>query len=96
MGGFDSADHLRVSRSVERRSRKPYMPLFYWSFDAILTNVWILYRHNSTTNSTKGMRRNFHMDVIHGLASLALVPQAQSGNHYPRKSSNYDRKRCFV
>ena len=44
MGGVDNCDHLRNYRTVRRRAAKPYMPLFFWVVDAMLTNAWCVYQ----------------------------------------------------
>ena len=64
MGGVDNADHLRVTRLLERRSEKPCVHLNYWVIGAMPIYACIIYLHAVKTFNKKGIRRNFHMDNV--------------------------------
>ena len=68
MGGVDTADRLRNSRSVVQRARKLYVPLLYWILAAALTDARVLYKKCNPADSSKvNARRKFHLYIVQEL-----------------------------
>ena len=67
MGGVDMADQLRKYYSCRRRSRKWWLPLFYFMVDISVVNSYIL--HRDTPHATKLTIKEFILDLAGELMS---------------------------
>ena len=96
MGGVDCGDQLRGYYKCSVKTRKWYKYLFYFLFDVLVTNAYILYKHYST-NSEYKIIKDFRMKLANDLigdyctrnrpgrvsSSLRLLPLL----HFPLKST---------
>ena len=96
MGGVDHGDQLQGYYKCSVKTRKWYKYLFYFLFDVLVTNAYILYNHYST-NSEYKIIKDFRMKLANDLigdyctrnspgrvsSSLRLLPLL----HFPLKST---------
>ena len=75
MGNVDIADQLRLQYRVHRwiRNRKWWWPIFFWGFETLLTNSFILYRKFQEMHGRKPMS---HYDYIRMIA-LAWIDKEE-------------------
>lgn len=74
MGGVDLFDHFRSSYPISRKSRKYWMRLFFFLFDASIINAYITYNYT-------------HIATLHGHREFRLrLARALIDNHTTRKS----------
>ena len=67
-----NSDHLRNIRTVRRRASNPYMPLFFWIIDTILTNSWCVFRRLRMNEANKrNARLNYHLVIVKALTGCA-------------------------
>lgn len=66
MGGVDRFDHFRSSYPINRKSRKFWMRLFFFLFDAAIINTYITYTtiHRITSDSHKDFRLRLARGLI--------------------------------
>ena len=105
MGGVDMADQLRKTYSCRRRSRKWWLPLFYFLVDISVVNSYIL--HRNTPHLTKLTLKEFILDLASELmsndnirkhpahSSLEALPSARfCGRHFPSRSEK--KRQCTI
>lgn len=74
MGGVDLFDHFRSSYPINRKSRKYWMRLFFFLFDASIINAYITYNYS-------------HVPTLHGHRDFRLrLARALIDNHTTRKT----------
>ncbi|CAG5005368.1 unnamed protein product [Parnassius apollo] len=65
MGGVDHFDHIKGTYSVGRRSKRWWLRIFYFLFDACITNAFLLYSANA--NSATLTNLEFRVALARGL-----------------------------
>ena len=63
MGGVDLCDMLLSLYLIPLKSRKYYVPIFYYLLKICVTNSWLLYRCHVTMKNTKTKKRK-HMSLL--------------------------------
>ena len=104
MGGVDRNDQLRGYYNVRLKGRKFYKYIWWFLFDVVVTNSYILAKHHSTitTNTVVQFRKNLAESLIANfnnrkrrgrpsITSVAVRPF--SSDHFPQKAEN--RGRCY-
>ena len=64
MGGVDKSNYLVSLYRLKYKSRKWYMPIFFYYIDICLTNAWLVYRKKQTNISYKIFRMRVADDLI--------------------------------
>lgn len=97
MGGVDVADQLRKTYSCRRKSKKWWLPLFYFMVDVSVVNSYIL--HRETPHTAKHTLKEFILELSSELmschcsrkrsaqSSLDAPPSARfCGRHFPSRN----------
>ena len=63
MGSVDLCDILLSLYRIPLKSRKYYVPIFYYLLKICVTNSWLLYRCHVTMKNTKTKKRK-HMSLL--------------------------------
>ena len=77
MGGVDMADQLRKAYSCRRRSRKWWLPLFYFMVDISMVNSYIL--HCDTPQASKLTIKEFILELATELMSCDSIRKRPAG-----------------
>ncbi|CAK1596150.1 unnamed protein product [Parnassius mnemosyne] len=77
MGGVDLFDHYRSSYSINRKSRKFWMRLFFFMFDASIINSYITYSatHAVTAHSHREFRLRLARALINNYSQKKNTPK---------------------
>lgn len=95
MGGVDQFDHIKGTYSVGRRSKRWWLRIFYFIFDACITNSFLLQRKNA--NATKLSNLEYRIALARGLIGCfsSRKRRADGVNYVVRKkvavSENYQK-----
>ena len=109
MGGVDMAEQLRKAYSCRRRSRKWWLPLFYFMVDISVVNSYIL--HRDTPHASKLTIKEFILELANELMlcdsirkhpasvlpqpSLDELPSARfCERHFPPRREN--KRQCRI
>ena len=109
MGGVDMADQLRKAYSCRRRSRKWWLPLFYFMVDISVVNSYIL--HRDTPHASKLTIKEFILELATELMSCDSIRKRPAGvlpqpsldappsarfceRHFPSRSEN--KRQCRI
>ena len=109
MGGVDMADQLRKAYSCRRRSRKWWLPLFYFMVDISVVNSYIL--HRDTPHESKLTIKEFILELATELMSCDSIRKRPAGvlpqpsldappsarfceRHFPSRSEN--KRQCRI
>ena len=104
MGGVDHNDQIRQYYSVRLKSHKFYRYVFWFLFDATITNTYILSHYIPTTSKTNLKYIEFRTELARqliggynsrkrsGRPSLVPVTRHMSPQHYPVRAKR--RSKC--
>ena len=109
MGAVDMADQLRKAYSCRRRSRKWWLPLFYFMVDISVVNSYIL--HRDTPHASKLTIKEFILELATELMSCDSIRKRPAGvlpqpsldappsasfceRHFPSRSEN--KRQCRI
>jgi len=54
MGGVDIADQLRSNYPTHQKSRRTWLPLWFWALDTTITNAYVIGTHFKTLSTGSG------------------------------------------
>lgn len=80
MGGVDLFDHFRSSYPISRKSRKFWMRLLFFFFDASIINAYITYNysHVATVHSHRDFRLRLARALIDNYTARKIPPMLNS------------------
>lgn len=107
MGGVDTADHYLTSYGFNRKTKKWWRKVFFWSLDVSFLNSYLLFKMNNPSNSklrSLAFRKELCAQLIGNVRNEnygnKIVPQSDNQRldgkfhaFYARKS-NYTCKVC--
>ena len=64
MGGVDIADQLRSNYPCHQRSRRNWLPLWFWALDTAITNTYLLNRSLCPNREHKAFRRELAESLV--------------------------------
>lgn len=75
MGGVDHFDHFRASYPIGRKSRRNWLRLFYFMFDAAIINAYIAYiqTHRQTVHTHRDFRLRLARSLIDGFTGKKII-----------------------
>lgn len=95
MGGVDIADQLRQYYTTQMRTLRNWFPLFLWLLDTAVINAYIMKTVYLKNGNVKGNHRNFRLDLVQELQSLAFSEERAHEFHITRSGVQRTRPAPF-